>query len=73
MVSRLLEGLRHKLHARGDRRDRHPPGVRRYAHDGGVQEGRALGGPRRVARDIVKAVDRRAGIVYTPRGSGAGS
>ena len=66
MVSRLLEGLRHRLHARGVAVIDIRPGFVDTPMTASFRKGALWASPRRVARDIVAAVDRRAGVVYTP-------
>jgi len=66
MVSRLLEGLRHRLHARGVAIVDIRPGFVDTPMTAGFKKGALWASPGRVAHDIVKAVDRRAGVVYTP-------
>jgi len=66
MVSRLLEGLRHRLHARGVAVIDIRPGFVDTPMTASFRKGALWASPRRVARDIVVAVDRRAGVVYTP-------
>jgi short-subunit dehydrogenase len=66
MVSRLLEGLRHRLHARGVAVVDIRPGFVDTPMTAGFKKGALWASPARVARDIARAVDRRAGVVYTP-------
>jgi len=66
MVSRFLEGLRHKLHGRGVAVIDIRPGFVDTPMTAAFRKGALWASPARVARDIVRAVDRRAGVVYTP-------
>jgi len=66
MVSRLLEGLRHRLHGRGVAVVDIRPGFVDTPMTASFRKGALWASPARVAKDIVKAVDRRAGVVYTP-------
>ena len=66
MVSRCLEGLRHRLHARGVAVVDIRPGFVDTPMTSAFKKGALWASPGRVAKDVVRAVDRRAGTVYTP-------
>lgn len=66
LVSTLLEGLRHRLHPRGVAVVDIRPGFVDTPMTVAFRKGALWVSPERVARDIVAAVDRRAGVVYTP-------
>ena len=66
LVSTLLEGLRHHLHARGVAVIDIRPGFVDTPMTAAFKKGPLWATPHRVAKDIVAAVDRRAGVVYTP-------
>ena len=66
LVSTLLEGLRHRLHPRGIAVIDIRPGFVDTPMTAAFPKGALWASPDRVARDIVAAVDRGAGIVYTP-------
>jgi short-subunit dehydrogenase len=66
LVSTLLEGLRHRLHAKGVAVVDIRPGFVDTPMTADFPKGALWASADRVARDIVAAVDRRAGIVYAP-------
>jgi short-subunit dehydrogenase len=67
LVSTLLAGLRHRLAATGVRVIDIRPGFVDTPMTAGFRKGGPLWAtPDRVARDIVAAVERGAGVVYTP-------
>ena len=67
LVSTLLEGLRHRLHGKGVAVVDIRPGFVDTPMTAAIPKGGPLWAtPARVAADIVAAIDRRAGIVYTP-------
>jgi decaprenylphospho-beta-D-erythro-pentofuranosid-2-ulose 2-reductase len=66
-LQRFLEGLRHGLHGRGVAVLDIRPGFVATAMTAHLsQEGPLWAAPERVARDIVRAVDRRQAVLYTP-------
>ena len=66
-LQRFLEGLRHKLHAKGVAvLDIRPGFVKPPMTAPLPQEGPLWAEPERVAADIVKAVDARRAVLYTP-------
>ena len=66
-LQRFLEGLRHRLHAAGVAViDIRPGFVSTKMTETLPQKGPLWATPDRVARDIVKAVDRRKPVAYTP-------
>ncbi len=66
MVSTLLAGLRHRLHARGVAIVDIRPGFVDTPMTARFAKGPLWASPDRAAKDIVSAVDRRASVVYTP-------
>jgi len=66
LVSTLLEGLRHRMHGKGVAVVDIRPGFVDTPMTAAFPKGPLWASPWRVARDIVRAVDRRAGVVYTP-------
>lgn len=66
LVSTLLAGLRHGLHPRGVAVVDIRPGFVDTPMTAAFPKGPLWATPDRVARDIVAAIDRKAGIVYTP-------
>jgi len=67
MVSTLLEGLRHRMYGRGVNVIDIRPGFVDTPMTAAFPKGGPLWAtPQRVASDIVAAVDRGAGVVYTP-------
>jgi short-subunit dehydrogenase len=66
MVSTLLSGLRQRLHGRGVRVVDVRPGFVDTPMTAAFRKGALWAQPDKVARDIVSAVDRGAGVVYTP-------
>jgi decaprenylphospho-beta-D-erythro-pentofuranosid-2-ulose 2-reductase len=66
LVSTLLEGLRHRLHGKGVAVVDIRPGFVDTPMTAAFPKGALWATPAKVAADIVAAVDRRAGIVYTP-------
>ena len=67
MVSTLLEGLRHHMHGRGVKVIDIRPGFVDTPMTASFPKGGPLWAtPQRVAKDVVAAVDRGAGVVYTP-------
>lgn len=66
-LQRLLEGLRHKLHGRGVAvLDVRPGFVATRMTEHLPQTGPLWATPERVAGDILRAVDRRRAVLYTP-------
>jgi short-subunit dehydrogenase len=66
-LQRFLEGLRHRLHGRGIAVLDIRPGFVATAMTAHLpQEGPLWAAPERVARDIVRAVERRRAVLYTP-------
>jgi short-subunit dehydrogenase len=66
-LQRLLEGLRHRLHGRGVAvLDVRPGFVATPMTDHLPQDGPLWSTPEAVARDVVRAVERRAAVLYTP-------
>lgn len=66
-LQRLLEGLRHKLHARGVAvLDIRPGFVATRMTDHLDRRGPLWATPERVAADVLRAVDRRRAVLYTP-------
>lgn len=66
LVSTLLAGLRHRLHSRGVAVVDIRPGFVDTPMTAAFPKGPLWASPDRVARDIVAAIDRKAGVVYTP-------
>src|SRR6185369_6018781 len=66
LVSTLLEGLRHRMHGRGVAVVDIRPGFVDTPMTAAFPKGPLWAAPGRVARDIVRAVDRGAGVAYTP-------
>jgi decaprenylphospho-beta-D-erythro-pentofuranosid-2-ulose 2-reductase len=66
LVSTLLAGLRHRLHRKGIAVVDIRPGFVDTPMTAAFTKGALWASPARVARDIVAAIDRRAGVVYTP-------
>jgi short-subunit dehydrogenase len=66
LVSTLLAGLRHRLHAKGVAVVDIRPGFVDTPMTAAFTKGALWASPDRVARDIVQAVDRGSGVVYTP-------
>lgn len=66
LVSTLLAGLRHRLAGTGVRVVDIRPGFVDTPMTAAFRKGALWASPERVARDIVAAVDRGAGVVYTP-------
>jgi hypothetical protein len=66
LVSTLLAGLRHRLHGSGVRVIDIRPGFVDTPMTAAFPKGALWASPGRVARDIVAAVDRGEGVVYTP-------
>lgn len=66
LVSTLLAGLRHRLHPRGVAVVDIRPGFVDTPMTAAFPKGPLWATPDRVARDIVAAIDRRAGVIYTP-------
>ncbi|MFI5306863.1 MAG: SDR family NAD(P)-dependent oxidoreductase [Polyangiales bacterium] len=66
-LSAYLEGLDHKFHAQGLRVVCVKPGFVKTAMTAGLSPPPFAGEPDRVARDIVRAIDRGTPVVYTPR------
>ncbi len=66
LVSTLLAGLRHRLHAKGVAVVDIRPGFVDTPMTASFPKGALWASPDRVAKDIVAAVDRRASVVYTP-------
>jgi hypothetical protein len=66
MVSTLLEGLRHRMHDRGVAVIDIRPGFVDTPMTASFPKGALWASPASVAADIVAAVDRGAGVVYTP-------
>jgi len=67
MVSTLLEGLRHHMYGKGVKVIDIRPGFVDTPMTAAIPKGGPLwASPQRVAKDIVAAVDRGAGVVYTP-------
>jgi short-subunit dehydrogenase len=66
-LQRFLEGLRHRLHSRGIAVLDIRPGFVTTAMTAHLpQQGPLWARPEAVARDIVRAVDRRQAVLYTP-------
>ena len=66
-LQRLLEGLRHRLHGRGVAvLDVRPGFVATPMTDHLPHDGPLWSTPEAVARDILRAVDRRGAVLYTP-------
>jgi decaprenylphospho-beta-D-erythro-pentofuranosid-2-ulose 2-reductase len=66
-LQRFLEGLRHRLHGRGIAVLDIRPGFVATAMTAHLpQQGPLWARPEAVARDIVRAVDRRQAVLYTP-------
>ena len=66
-LQRFLEGLRHRLHGRGIAVLDIRPGFVATAMTAHLpQQGPLWAAPERVARDIVRAVERRRAVLYTP-------
>jgi len=66
LVSTLLAGLRHRLHAKGVAVVDIRPGFVDTPMTAAFSKGALWASPARVARDIVAAFDRGSGVVYTP-------
>lgn len=66
LVSTLLAGLRHSLHGRGVKVVDIRPGFVDTPMTAAFAKGALWAAPERVAKDIVAAIDRGAGVVYTP-------
>jgi short-subunit dehydrogenase len=66
LVSTLLEGMRHRLHAKGVAVVEIRPGFVDTPMTAAFTKSAIWASPADVAKDIVRAVDRKAGIVYTP-------
>ena len=66
MVSRLLEGLRHRMHGRGVAVVDIRPGFVDTPMTASFPKGALWAQPAKVAEDIVAAIDAGKGIVYTP-------
>ena len=66
LVSTILEGLRHRMHGRGVAVIDIRPGFVDTPMTTAFPKGPMWASADRVAKDIVTAVDRGAGIVYTP-------
>lgn len=66
LVSTLLAGLRHRLHACGVAVVDIRPGFVDTPMTAAFPKGPLWASPDRVARDIVAAIDRRSAVVYTP-------
>lgn len=65
-LARYLEGLDHRFHGRGLRVVTVKPGFVKTSMTDGLQPPPFAGEPDRVARDVVRAIDRRRPVVYTP-------
>jgi decaprenylphospho-beta-D-erythro-pentofuranosid-2-ulose 2-reductase len=66
-LQRLLEGLRHRLHGRGIAvLDVRPGFVATPMTDHLPREGPLWSTPEAVARDVLRAVERRRAVLYTP-------
>lgn len=65
-LTRYLEGLDHRFHARGLRVVTVKPGFVRTGMTDGLPTPPFAGEPEGVARDIVRALDRGTPVVYTP-------
>lgn len=65
-LSRYLEGLDHKYRAAGLKVVCVKPGFVKTGMTAGLKPPPFAGEPQRVARDIVRAIDRGAPVVYTP-------
>ena len=66
LVSTFLAGLRHHLHSRRVAVVDIRPGFVDTPMTAAFAKGALWASPARVAADIVRAIDRRAGVVYTP-------
>ena len=66
LVSTLLEGLRHRMHGKGVAVVEIRPGFVDTPMTAAFTKSAIWATPAQVAKDIVRAVDRGAGIVYTP-------
>lgn len=66
LVSTLLEGLRHRMHGKGVAVVEIRPGFVDTPMTAAFPKSAMWATPAQVANDIVRAVDRGAGIVYTP-------
>ena len=66
LVSTALAGLRHRLHGKGVAIVDIRPGFVDTPMTAAFRKGALWASPAKVAADIVAAVDRRAGVVYTP-------
>ncbi len=66
LVSTYLQGLRGRLHARGVRVLDIRPGFVDTPMTAGLAKGALWADPERVAADIVRAVDKRRELLYTP-------
>ena len=66
-LSAYLEGLDHKFHAQGLRVVTIKPGFVKTSMTEGLKPPPFAGEPEQVAHDIVRAIQRGAPVVYTPR------
>jgi len=65
-LTRYLEGLDHRFHARGLSVVTVKPGFVRTGMTSGLKEPPFAGEPDQVAADVVRAIDRRRPVVYSP-------
>ena len=65
-VSAYLEGLDHKFHAEGLHVLNVKPGFVKTGMTAGLKPPPFAGEPEQVARDVVKAIDRKKVVLYTP-------
>ncbi len=66
-LSYYLEGLDHKFHDVGLRVITVKPGFVKTSMTSGLEPPPFAGEPEQVARDVVRAIERRTPVVYTPR------
>lgn len=65
-LTHYLEGLDHRFHARGLTVVTVKPGFVRTGMTSGLQEPPFAGEPDQVAADVIRAIDRRRPVVYSP-------
>ncbi len=65
-LTRYLEGLDHRFHARGLTVVTVKPGFVRTGMTSGLREPPFAGEPDQVAADVIRAIDRRRPVVYSP-------
>ena len=66
MVSAFMQGLRHRLSGQGVHVLTVKPGLVDTPMTASFRKGLLWASPERVGRDIVRAIDRRRNVVYTP-------